>query len=159
MQFIKKLGKLKPRKIKQLVYCLNKDQLRKDLLPKIDVDKTSFQFDGDFKQKLYFQERLIYSSTSRINVHLLKLIESKSLPVIGDCLTVTNMRGKSIYPYALQLTLEHLFKTYHKVYIFVSPENIPSIKGIEKAGFKSFCSISAIRIGLLYFNKKIIYFK
>lgn len=88
--------------------------------------------------------------------HVLTLINGKG-PVIGDCFTVEEYRGKSLYPYTIDKLCQMLFSEGHEiVYILVAPDNIASIKGIEKAGFIKKCRIITNRYLLFYFNVKII---
>lgn len=55
---------------------------------------------------------------------------------IGPCLTVEEERGKGLYPYLLN----HILQTYKdtQAFMIVKEENLPSIKGVTKVGFKPF---------------------
>ena len=66
---------------------------------------------------------------------------------IYDCYTNKKFRGQGLYPSMLKY-LKGYFKEkgFNKVYIYVEANNIPSIKGIEKAGFKKEDSIKYLRI-------------
>jgi hypothetical protein len=57
--------------------------------------------------------------------------------LIGPCLTEENFRGRSIYPRVLQYVVSNLADDgYGPFYIDSSPDNTPSIRGVEKAGFQ-----------------------
>lgn len=87
------------------------------------------------------------------NVFLLRLI-NKNGPTIGDCKTITKFKGKSIYPYVInKIAREELLENNQKeVFIIVNSDNVSSIKGIEKAGFKMYTKIKAKRFLLFHFN-------
>lgn len=55
---------------------------------------------------------------------------------LGFCFTEAGFRGMGYYP----LLLKYIQNQYidKDIYMIVDEENIPSIKGIEKAGFKKF---------------------
>ena len=59
------------------------------------------------------------------------------IPVIGECVTYPQFRGRNIYPQVLRYIVADLNqrKICKKVFILVSPLNKPSIRGIERAGF------------------------
>ena len=59
-------------------------------------------------------------------------------PIIGDCFTAPEFRGIHLFPDVLSHIVEDAFSNYKidNLYILVSPNNISSIKGIERAGFK-----------------------
>lgn len=86
-------------------------------------------------------------------LNILKLIGKKG-PAIGDCLTMTEYKGQSIYPYVINhIAGEMLVKqNLPEVFIVVISDNISSIRGIEKAGFKLKAKIKAKRFLLFYFN-------
>lgn len=52
---------------------------------------------------------------------------------IGPCFTKVEYRGKGIYPYVLSKIISDEAKDY---YMLVRQDNLSSIRGIEKAGFK-----------------------
>jgi RimJ/RimL family protein N-acetyltransferase len=55
---------------------------------------------------------------------------------IGHCRTHPKFRGKNIYPVVLQHIMRYVAeKNKNRIFITVSPGNLPSIKGLKKAGF------------------------
>lgn len=54
---------------------------------------------------------------------------------IGPCWTNESYRGQNIYPYIITLILKNLCRKNRTFYMFTEEENIPSQKGILKAGF------------------------
>jgi len=83
-------------------------------------------------------------------VHVLKLI-GKSGPAIGDCVTIPEYKGKSIYPFVINSIAADLFKLdYPQVFIIVNPQNASSIRGIEKAGYHLHAKIKARRFLMFY---------
>ena len=70
-------------------------------------------------------------------------------------LTLPQFRGKGIYPATLIKVQRYLKEHgYKRVYICVEHDNLPSIKGIEKAGFKFVTSINLIKIAGVQLSKK-----
>jgi hypothetical protein len=80
------------------------------------------------------------------------------VPVIGDCLTYTAYRGRNIYPHVLRYIAADLEKrkVCKKVFILVSPDNKPSIRGIERAGFYLLARIQGKKILGFLLNKNIV---
>lgn len=54
--------------------------------------------------------------------------------VIGPCFTNPEYRGKGIYPFVLNEIKKDM--NDKNIYMFIKRENIASIHGVEKAGFK-----------------------
>lgn len=54
---------------------------------------------------------------------------------IGPCFTNPAFRGKGIFPKVLSEICRRRGNNTQTFYIFADEKNIPSIKGIEKAGF------------------------
>lgn len=77
---------------------------------------------------------------------------AQPLMTIGDCLTDEAFKGQGIYPAVLASIVAEHGKT-KSIYMLVSPTNIPSIKGIEKAGFELIARLKCLKIGPFYFNK------
>ena len=147
-----------PKKIDQLIYFTSKN----NILPKLEIkfnEEDSKVISNSNNNKLHFNLEIncqkVYISNVFYNVHLMKNISHYNSPVIGDCFTKKTKRGLSIYPYMLQQTATSLLKNNEEVFVLVSPKNLPSIKGIEKAGFELFCKFKATRIGPFYFSKEI----
>lgn len=70
-------------------------------------------------------------------------------------LTLPQFRGKGIYPAALIKVQRYLKEHgYKRVYICVEHDNLPSIKGIEKAGFTFITSVNLIKIAGVQLSKK-----
>ena len=63
--------------------------------------------------------------------------EEGNPPLIASCLTAPEARGRGLYRRALNAELCYLqSQGYGRAVIETDPENIPSRKGIEAAGFK-----------------------
>jgi ribosomal protein S18 acetylase RimI-like enzyme len=63
--------------------------------------------------------------------------EATATPIISNCLTFPAYRGQGLYPLVLRASLRHLAaQGYSRAIITCAPENIASIRGIEKAGFR-----------------------
>ena len=61
---------------------------------------------------------------------------NKSDYCIGPCVTYPEFRGKGIYPAVLNAICQS-YPTDTIFYMIVSDTNLPSIRGIEKAGFEN----------------------
>lgn len=107
------------------------------------------------KQKFFIKngDRTIHKSYLFQRLFLLRLINKKG-PAIGDCSTISEYKGKSIYPFVINyIAKEELSKNGKKeVFIIVNTDNKSSIRGIEKAGFKLYSRIKAKRFLLFYYN-------
>jgi RimJ/RimL family protein N-acetyltransferase len=80
-----------------------------------------------------------------------------SIPVIGACFTDPNQRGRHLYPRVLSHILyeQVLSGKLPTIYILVAPDNEPSIRGIERAGFTRKARIRGTRIGGILFDKSV----
>ncbi|WP_296704953.1 hypothetical protein [Algoriphagus sp.] len=148
--------KLKPYQVDLLLFGLDKSD--KVLVPEFKLeypitfdDKTSTFLvkDGEVlihKSKI-FKKSLLLSSFGF----------KQPLMTIGDAFTNDEYRGKGIYPAVLErIVSKHLKDS--SLYLLVSPENIPSIRGIEKAGFSKVANLKCLKIGPIYLNKKLVRF-
>lgn len=122
------------------------------------VDKTKISSN---RTRYYISKRdlTIHESYLYQRVFLLRLLK-KSDPVIGNCYTDIRYRGQSIYPYVINYIANEVIEVIKKdVYIIVNSNNLSSIKGIEKAGFKKYAEIKAKRWLVWYHRKKIVLMK
>jgi ribosomal protein S18 acetylase RimI-like enzyme len=63
---------------------------------------------------------------------------------VGECITLDEYRGRGIYGSALTELARALRKNgVERLFLFVESDNVPSIKGVLKAGFRPFirCSV------------------
>jgi RimJ/RimL family protein N-acetyltransferase len=68
---------------------------------------------------------------------LFPIITEPRALLIGPCLTEAELRGRAIYPRVLQHVVATLAECgYGPFYIDTSLDNVASIRGMEKAGFK-----------------------
>lgn len=65
---------------------------------------------------------------------------------IGPCFTYPKFRGKGIYPQILKYICSSIGTEKSVFYMIVDETNLPSIKGIEKAGFQRCGTIKVTRI-------------
>jgi len=107
------------------------------------------------KQRFFIrvEHKIIHESFLFEKLLVLKLI-GKTGPTIGDCRTVEAFKGKSIYPFVINyIAKEEILKNHRKeVFIIVSPTNLSSIKGIEKAGFQLHTKVQAKRFLFFHYN-------
>lgn len=159
---MKLINKLFPKKIDQFVYCLKQADINSMPFLKVTFDEEEATINTLYDEKklltkheLLIRGESVYVSNTHERVHLMNCINEYKSPVIGDCFTKQEFRGQSIYPYMLQKVAKDTLRKSNKVFVLVSPDNIPSIRGIEKAGFKFKCRISVVRLGIFYVNKRI----
>jgi hypothetical protein len=81
--------------------------------------------------------KVIHTSFVQFKSRYKKLIhELHETPLIGNCWTDNKYRGQGLYPKTIYSAAESLFNNGHeRVLISCAVNNIPSIKGIEKAEF------------------------
>jgi predicted acetyltransferase len=124
--------------------------------PEIPYELKSAQVEG--KTKFYMEDngKFVHCSWLFPKLNVLKII-GKSGPAIGECVTATDYRGKSIYPYVINRIANELLagKKASEVFIIVNSDNTASINGIEKAGFTLEAKVTAKRFLLFYFGKEI----
>ncbi|MFA0961210.1 hypothetical protein AB9P05_05360 [Roseivirga sp. BDSF3-8] len=151
--------KLRPVKIDQLIYVVTAADNHPSPAVRFDKDTAKIRLVQDSKDKVSYRLFLDGNQVHRSNVfyatHFLKTIGKYGFPVIGDCHTDDSCRGMGIYPYMLVHIYKELLQSHKEVYILVSPENTPSIRGIEKAGFRKTHRVRTTRIGPLYVGKKV----
>jgi hypothetical protein len=143
---------LKVKKIDVLIYYMAPDfvtsfpsldyQIDKQI---IDANKTKYSITVD--------SICIHKSFLFKKLNILKLIHRKG-PTIGDCVTIPDYKGKSIYPFVINHIAGEVLKEENEVFIIVNSDNASSIRGIEKAGFKLHTKIKAKRFLLFYYNVK-----
>lgn len=155
---MKILKKIFPKKINQLVFFIDKNTELPELKYKGENSKIFIKKNNKvINHQLFINDKLAYKSNTHKKIHFMKCINKYNYPVIGDCYTYESFRGNSIYPYMLQKASIDALEKNNEVYVLASPNNIPSIKGIEKSGFILLCSIQAIRIGYFFTFKNITY--
>ena len=111
----------------------------------------------DANKNRYFiinDNKLVHSSILFNKIHILKLL-NKTGPAIGDCVTIPEYRGKSIYPFVIHHIACETLKHKPEVFIIVNSNNINSIRGIEKAGFRLYAKIKTKRFLSFYYQTKV----
>ncbi len=85
------------------------------------------------------------------------LNEGNSTPLIGNCWTSQEHRGKGLYPYAIgQCCQEIARRGCKRIIISCAPDNTASIAGIKKAGFVKIREVKTLAIlTKIYFQKLI----
>ncbi|MEH6596312.1 MAG: hypothetical protein V7736_12285 [Colwellia polaris] len=83
------------------------------------------------------KQKVIHTSFVQFKSRYKKIIqEPYNTPLIGNCWTDNEYRGNGLYPQTIYFAAESLFKDdYKRVLISCAVNNIPSIKGIQKAQF------------------------
>lgn len=128
---------------------------KKDLYVFEDIGYTIKEEIVNDKKKRFFitdKGKTIHQSFLFRKLFLLKII-NKTGPAIGECMTIPEYKGKSIYPFVINhIAREELTKNNQsEVFIIVNTDNASSVKGIEKAGFKCHTKIRAKRFLLFHF--------
>lgn len=85
------------------------------------------------------------------------LNEGNSTPLIGNCWTSQEHRGKGLYPYAIGRCCKEIAQIgCHRIIISCAPENTQSISGIKKAGFIQIREVKTLSIlTKIYFQRLI----
>lgn len=153
---IKKIKKyLKVTPIDLLVYRMTDSGMIPFANPGFTIESGAVT---DSKKEFLIRDngKVIHRSYIFNKLHVLRLI-GKSGPAIGDCITIPQYKGKSIYPFVISELAHNILSQKQKkeVFIIVNSDNASSIRGIEKAGFSLFKKIQAKRFLLFYFQVKI----
>ncbi len=152
---MKLFKKLKPYKVDALLYGLDRSSSM-DFQEVLPLDYPVFFDSKESLFKIIEGEILVHKSKVFYKSRLLDAFGFKRpMILIGDCFTNDQYRGKGIYPAVISHIL-HKFIPENSVYMLVSPENIPSIRGIEKAGLRLIGRLKCLRIGPVFLQKKII---
>lgn len=140
--------------IDALIYVMKQDAIAD--FPVLDFTIESETVNAN-KKRFFIKEanKVIHESFLFEKLFILRLI-GKTGPTIGDCRTVEAFKGKSIYPFVINyIAREEILKNRRKeVFIIVHPNNLSSIKGIEKAGFQLHTKVKAKRFFFFHFNIK-----
>ncbi|TDQ19615.1 hypothetical protein DFQ04_1439 [Algoriphagus boseongensis] len=150
-EVVKFLNKLKPQWADMLVFYFPQDspKVEPPVVNGIDLKEEGNEFIFQENGLLIHRSRVFYKSNFLSNFNF-----SGPLITIGDCFTDDRYRGKGIYPQVLKY-LGSKFSPERQVFILVAPENLSSIKGIEKAGFIFLGRLQGLRILIFYFFKKL----
>jgi RimJ/RimL family protein N-acetyltransferase len=148
---LKQLKRLRSQSIDMLVFSFpdGGTPSEENLDWKIEYDQATQEYRIMDQDILVHRSRVFHSSRLLRNFHF-----EKPLITIGDCFTDDRYRGKGIYPYVLRKIAKQYAHTT-QVFILVAPDNIPSIKGIEKAGFQFTARLRSFRFLVFYFRKRI----
>jgi len=150
MGLLKKiLGKARPQAIDMLVFQFPEETPipTVPMLNRASLQQSGNEFTIIEDGILVHRSRVFFKSNLLSNFGF-----SKPLMTIGDCLTDDRYRGKGIYPEVIRY-LGSKFSKERRVYILVAPDNIPSIRGIEKAGFTFLTRLQAYRFLIFYLRK------
>lgn len=141
---------LKVKKIDVLIYYMTPDFVT--AFPSLDYQIDKQEIDANkTKYSITIDSICIHKSFLFKKLNILKLIDRKG-PTIGDCVTIPVYKGKSIYPFVINHIAKEVLKEDNEVFIIVNSDNVSSIRGIEKAGFKLHTKIKAKRFLLFYYN-------
>ncbi|RIW12253.1 hypothetical protein D0X99_19415 [Algoriphagus lacus] len=148
---LKQLRKLRSQSIDMLLFYFPYGEKNEQVTNnwKIEFDGNSNEYriqDGDV---LVHRSRVFFSSRLLSNFHI-----GGPLITIGDCFTDDRYRGMGIYPMVLRkIANEYCMKT--QVFILVASDNVPSIRGIEKAGFQFMARLTCFRFLIFYLKKNV----
>lgn len=102
-----------------------------------------------WEYQLWRGDKLVSTADVTSWIPQLPFMPKKGLHV-GPCVTMKEERGRGYYPYLLQrIVLDNPTKEF---YMIVSPENISSIRGVVKAGFRPFAKGCRTRLGRYVIN-------
>ncbi len=150
---IRKIRKyLKVVHIDVLVYRMTKADAVQ--LPEIGFTVSETSENRKLKYSITEGDTVVHNSFVFPKLRVLQLL-GKSGPAIGECVTNPDYRGKSIYPYVINLAARNELQKFPEVFIIVRPDNPASIKGIEKAGFRFHAHVLAKRFLFFYYNVRI----
>ncbi|HRE78355.1 MAG TPA: hypothetical protein PLL09_11080 [Flavobacterium sp.] len=144
---------LKIKKIDVLLYYMTPDFFVQ--FPSLDF-KIEMEKINDNKSKYFIRINNVYVHKSFLfkKLNLLAIINKKG-PAIGECSTINEYKGKSIYPFVINYIARDVLKISKEVFIVVNTDNTSSIRGIEKAGFKLHKRVQAKRFLWFYYNVKL----
>lgn len=138
--------------IDALIYVMKEDAVADFPILNFTIESETVNAN---RKRFFIKEanKVVHESFLFEKLFILRLI-GKTGPTIGDCRTVEAFKGKSIYPFVINyIAREEILKNHRKeVFIIVHPNNLSSIKGIEKAGFQLHTKVKAKRFLFFHFN-------
>ena len=138
------------------IYRITRDTVNVSI-PDINMPVDVAKVGSKVMYSIMDDSTFVHSSFLYKSVNLLKLVKKKG-PAIGNCGTNPNYRGRSIYPFVInKIAKEVIAEGKEEVFIIVNSDNVSSIKGILKAGFKLYAEIRCKRFLLYCFDVKTIY--
>lgn len=103
-------------------------------------------------------DKVVHTSFVQFETSYKKMLaETNTTPLIGNCWTSQEHRGKGLYPYAIAFCCREMAKRGHRrIIISCAPKNFSSVAGIKKAGFKKIKIVTNISIlTKIYLQKSI----
>ena len=139
-----------------LLKTKDEDLLVKIVKPSWFKSKRSFLwsietlFGGTFREYQLWRGNKLVSTADVVSwIPQFPFMPKNSLH-IGPCVTMKDERGRGYYPYLLlRIVLDNPTK---KCYMIVSPKNLPSTRGVIKAGFRPFAKGHRSRFGRYVIN-------
>jgi len=135
------------------------DEKNRRLLDSINDGEIAEYIEGINRDSLLFlisknDKEVLHTSFVQFRSRYKKLIqEDNKVPLIGNCWTDKNSRGKGFYPYTISAVADELFRrNYPRVIISCASDNIASIKGIEKSDFELVNDIKSY----IFFSKIVV---
>jgi hypothetical protein len=143
-----------------------------DALPAVTIDRANVGSEGiaDVERQIFVGDNLSYreglkngdllfaglDENGRVITYAFVLFRTHykrvlgigdEIPLIANCFTEPAMRGRHLYPRMLMRVCQELARQgYGRAAISCEPQNLPSIRGIERAGF---VGISHIRSAIV----------
>lgn len=108
-------------------------------------------FSGSFTQYQLLREEKVVCVAETISwIPMFQFMPRNGIH-IGPCRTIPEERGKGYYPYLLETIIEE--NPEKEYYMIIDKNNLSSIRGVEKVGFRQF-SIGEKRFGLYIITGK-----
>lgn len=158
------IKKIKFKKIESLVYSNKNNDIIEDTAIKYSLqifkegEKTNIHHVDNKKfyraYVVFDEQKFVHVSCMFKNNLLAAQLGYKNAFTIGECVTSNNYKGQGIYPSVLK-KIKADYKN-DQLIVFVQPNNLASIKGIEKAGFHKLYQFIMYRfLGINLFTKKV----
>ncbi len=152
------INRLKITPIDVIIYSIRKE----DAAPLPDLDfEINEGVDSKMRKKysIYDGDIFVHQTLVEDTANILRLIRKRG-PLVSTSITSQEYRGKSIYPYVLNLAARNIFRDTRHTEVFgvVRSDNASSIRGLEKAGYKPRAKIVAKRFLIFFLNKKVAVF-
>ena len=112
----------------------------------------------DFLVAITNNNKVVHTSFVQFETSYKKLLnEANVTPLIGNCWTSQDHRGKGLYPYAIARCCKEVARRgCQRIVISCAPDNTPSIAGIKKAGFFKIREVKTLSILTKIYLQKII---
>lgn len=138
-----------PKKLDMLLYKVDLDKVTQKSYSKIELEIIKTTNSRFINYEAFHDGQRVFIIKIYYSVFTLRQFGYKDHPTVGGIETKSEFRNFGIFKHCLNYILNDLknnFKFYN-VYGLIRPDNLPSIRGMERVGFEFVSRLKGIRVG------------